>query len=449
MSNHEKQEEIVQFIWPDDFLGFLLERLVFAQGYGADGEASDPGLVDEARKVARAADAVLLFVGLPDSYESEGFDREHLRLPESHDRLVEELARCNDRLVVVLCNGSPVEVPWLESVAALLEVHLGGQAGGSAIAELVFGEVNPSGRLAETFPLSLDDTPCRDWFPGGKHRVEYREGLNVGYRYYSSAGKPVRFPFGFGLSYTTFEYTDLRLSAARISANSVAGFPLLTATVNVRNTGRMAGSEVLQIYVRDLKSAVYRPDRELKGFAKVHIPAGEARTVSIALDRRSFAFFDPGQSAWIVEEGEFEILVCASAEDIRLKGTVMVTSTEKPVASYPAPQGRGPAYDEGAFASLPGSPKPGDFPASLAITMDSPLRDLQGTEVGRQLSQGVKEGIVAMFGQADGASDDTGREKTMRMFQRMVDGLPVRSVAMFSGGKLSLVQLEGMVQMMN
>ena len=291
-------------------------NLSYAPGYTEKGDAADEGLIQEALDIADKADVILICAGLTDMYEVEGIDRKHMRLPAGHDALIQRLAAAHKNLVVVLSNGSPVEMPWVDAVPAILEGYLGGQAGAGALADILTGRVNPSGKLAETFPLKLQDTPAQP-YPGGPTTVEYRESIYVGYRYYDTAGVEVLFPFGHGLSYTTFAYRDLALT---LDGETV------TATFKVKNTGAVAGKETVQLYVRDLQSSLFRPDKELKGFAKVDLAPGEETEVSLTLDQRAFAFYDAGSQDWVVEAGHFEILVGASSRDIRLSAPLHLTA---------------------------------------------------------------------------------------------------------------------------
>ncbi|WP_370621861.1 glycoside hydrolase family 3 C-terminal domain-containing protein [Bacillus sp. JCM 19034] len=235
----------------------------YAQGYHRDQDTIDEQLIEEAKRLAADSDKVILFVGLPDRYESEGYDRQHLHIPENHQRLIEEVATVNENIIAVLSNGAPIEMPWLGNVKGLLEAYLGGQALGGAIADLLFGDANPCGKLAETFPEKLSDNPSYLYFPGDGDRVEYREGIFVGYRYYDTKGVKPLFPFGYGLSYTTFEYLDLRVSKSKFTDNES-----VTCTVQVKNTGSVAGKEIVQLYVKDNESQVSRPEKELKALPK-------------------------------------------------------------------------------------------------------------------------------------------------------------------------------------
>jgi beta-glucosidase len=293
-------------------------ELTYAAGYPTD-NTFQQALIDEAVVLAKAADVALLYVALPTFKESEGYDRADLDLTEQQVALIKAVAAIQPNTIVILNNGAPVTLSdWFEAPAAILEAWMMGQAGGGAIADVLFGKVNPSGKLAETYPLKLADTPAYLNFPGENGVVRYGEGLFIGYRYYDAKGVPVLFPFGYGLSYTTFAYSNPKVSA--MTFKDVDG---VTVSIDVTNTGSVAGKEVVQVYVHDRQSRLARPPKELKGFAKVELQPGETKTVSIPLDFRAFAYYDPAYQQWITEDGEFDILIGASATDIR--GTVTVT----------------------------------------------------------------------------------------------------------------------------
>jgi len=297
-------------------------ELSYAEGYAADGSLQ-PALIEQAVAAARAAEVALIYVALPASKESEGYDRPDLDLTPAQVALIQAVAQAQPKTVVILNNGAPVAMgEWLDGVAAVLEAWMMGQAGGGAVADVLFGRVNPSGKLAETFPLKLADTPAHLNFPGGNGAVLYGEGLFIGYRYYDAKAQPVQFPFGYGGSYTTFAY-----GAPAVSAATFRDVDGLSVTVAVTNTGPVAGKEVVQVYVHDRQAGLVRPDKELKGFAKVDLQPGETKTVTIALDFRAFAYYHPGYQQWITEDGEFEIRVGASAADIRGTATVTLHST--------------------------------------------------------------------------------------------------------------------------
>ena len=293
----------------------LLAPVEFAAGYSLTGE--DETLHAEAVALAKRSDTVLLFVGLPDGDESEGYDRADLELPESQLALIADITAAHPRVVVVLTNGGVVSLePWHDGAAAILETWLLGQAGGGAIAEVIFGQVNPSGRLAESIPLRLQDNPSFLNFPGDGNLVRYGEGVFVGYRYYESADVGVRYPFGHGLSYTSFEYDDLVVSRDG-----------LFASVTVTNTGAVAGKEVVQLYIAPPPSAVRRPARELRGFAKVQLEAGASTRVELALTRRAYSYYDVAASDWVVEEGEYAVQIARSAHEVLLESSVELTAS--------------------------------------------------------------------------------------------------------------------------
>ncbi|MFT8321764.1 MAG: glycoside hydrolase family 3 C-terminal domain-containing protein [Bacillus sp. (in: firmicutes)] len=297
-------------------------NVLYADGYNLKNDAIDEDKINEAKETAAKADKVILFVGLPDRYESEGYDREHLRMPENHRQLIESLAQVNRNIIIVLSNGSPIEMPWLPNVKGVLEGYLGGQALGGAIAELLFGEANPSGKLAETFPKQLSDNPSYLYFPGEGDQVEYREGIFIGYRYYDTKEVEPLFPFGYGLSYTSFEYSNLSISNKEIQDTDS-----VTVRLKVKNIGDKAGKEVVQLYVKDVESNVIRPEKELKGFEKIELQPGQEKLVTFALDKRSFAYYHAGIKDWHVETGEFDILIGKSSRDIILKDKIHVQST--------------------------------------------------------------------------------------------------------------------------
>jgi beta-glucosidase len=279
--------------------------------------------IDEAVQAARAADVALLYVALPGYVESEGYDRPGLDLTRQQVALIRAVCAAQPQTVVILNNGSAVTMTeWIEGAAAVLEAWMPGQAGGGAIADVLWGAVNPSGKLAETFPLRLVDTPAYINYPGGNGEVRYGEGIFIGYRYYDAKEMPVLFPFGYGLSYTTFEYGNPRVSAATF--RDADG---LTVSVDVTNTGQVAGKEIVQVYVHDRRSGLVRPPKELKGFAKIELRPGETKTATIRLDSRAFAYYHPAHWQWITEDGEFDILIGASAADIRFTETVTLQST--------------------------------------------------------------------------------------------------------------------------
>lgn len=292
-------------------------EVIYAKGFPHDGDNASQKETEEAVEAARQADAVVIFAGLPDSYESEGYDRSHLRLPECQNRLIEKVCEVQNNVVVVLHNGSPVELPWADQVSAILEMYLGGEGVGEAADALLYGEEDPSGRLPETFPLCLEHTPAFLNFPGDGENVDYQEGIFTGYRYYEAKKLPVRYPFGHGLSYTEFEYTDLRLSSETAGPGQK-----LTVQADVKNTGKRFGTETVQIYVADRTGTAGRPVKELKGFAKISLAPGEMGTVKIELDERAFQWYHEGMGTWYARTGTYMICAAHSSADVRLTAEI-------------------------------------------------------------------------------------------------------------------------------
>ena len=373
-------------------------KIRYARGYSVADDCATDEMIREAVEAARSARVAVVFAGLPDVYESEGYDRTHMRMPDCQNRLIEAVAAANPNTVVVLYNGSPVEMPWIGSVKAVLEAYLGGQAVGLATVRILFGEVNPSGKLPESFPKKLSDNPSYLFYGGEGDTAEYREGIFVGYRYYDRKETELLFPFGHGLSYTSFDFSDLRLSRERITDQES-----LTATVRVTNTGKRAGKTVVQLYVGDCESSVFRPVRELKGFDKVFLEPGESKDVSFTLDKRSFAYWNTKIHDWHVESGEFRIEIGHSSRDIACCAAVQVDST----AEIPR------RYDVNSiFMDLMQDPR--------ADTVLKPLLD----------------GIREMFMPSDEEQSDAAQEAiSNEMSLAMVKYMPLRSILSFAGEK--------------
>lgn len=301
-----------------------IAKVTYAQGYIENEEHTDETLKAEAIEVAKAADIAVVFVGLPETFESEGFDRNHMRMPACQDELVEAIAEVNANTIVVLHNGSPVEMPWVDKVKGIVETYLGGNAIGAAAVNILYGKVNPSGRLAESFPKKLEDNSSYLFYTGENDNVEYREGVFVGYRYYETKKCDVLFPFGYGLSYTTFAYSNLKMSKDNIDSENET----LTVSVDITNTGQREGSEVVQLYVAPHKGVIIRPVKELKGFSKINLKPGETKTVTFVLDKRSFAYWNNDINEWHVESGKYDIVIGKNSHDDILKETVTVNGVK-------------------------------------------------------------------------------------------------------------------------
>ena len=292
--------------------------ILYATGFGVNDKEPDNNLVESALRVAADADVAVVFAGLPEAIESESFDRHNMKLPECQNYLIEKISEVQKNIVVVLHNGSPVEMPWIDKVKGVLESYLGGEAVGEAQAEILFGLYNPSGKLPETFPVKLSDTPCYQTFPGTFNTVEYRESIFVGYRYYETAKKEVLFPFGHGLSYTEFKYSDLKISASDFTPEA----DKITVTLDVENIGDADGEEAVQIYVSPADKKIWRSDIELKGFTKVFLKKGEKKTVSVTLEKRAFAYYNINEKDFVCDDGKYIIKAGASVADIRLEADI-------------------------------------------------------------------------------------------------------------------------------
>jgi beta-glucosidase len=300
----------------------------YVEGFTADQDTENPVSLKAAVKEAARADVVVVFAGLPDNIESECYDREHMKLPECQNTVINALAEAQPNIVVVLHNGSPVEMPWIGKVKSVLELYLGGQAVGEAAISLLFGETNPSGKLAETFPLRIEDTPAYENFPGDRKTVHYHENVFIGYRYYDYREMNVLFPFGHGLSYTAFQYGNLAFDKSSI--RFINGSETLRVTVDVTNIGKVAGKEVVQLYVEDKTDAAIRPLRELKGFEKLSLAPGETKQAVFTLNERSFAWYNTELNDWYCASGNYRISIGSSSRDIRLYAGVSVTSNVYP-----------------------------------------------------------------------------------------------------------------------
>lgn len=419
---------------------------LYAQGYRVESDAVDEALIKDALDVAGRASHVVVMVGLTDSYESEGFDRLHLGMPNSHDALVRAILEIKPEAVIVLSNGSPVSIPWLASAKAVLEVYLSGQAGGSALWDVVFGDVNPSGKIAETFPVRNEKTAVHQWFPMGPKGVEYRESIYVGYRYFDTAGEQVLFPFGHGLSYTQFEYSN-----AKVSKDVITDQEGVTVTVAITNTGTRAGKEVVQLYVRDKASRIFRPSKELKGFEKVALEAGETKTVSFELDKRAFAYYSVALGDFHAASGSYEILIGASSADIKQFLTVELTSTDGHDSTLDDLSKQLPAYytlspgwtvSKESFEALFGRPIIHD-PVGRRGTfhLNSTVSEIKHTFIGGILYKIIMRQLEKTFANVE--------EKQVAMVRAMVDEMPLRNFAMMSEGKIRRSHVRMLIRLLN
>lgn len=415
---------------------------LYSPGYNKKSSAVSQLLINDACALAKKSDVVLLFIGLTDEYEAEGYDRTTLELPAAHNRLAEEICAVNENVVVVLSGGSPVTMPWLSKVKGLLNAYLGGQAVGAAVCDILTGRQNPCGKLAETYPLSLSDTQCVNYYPGTVMTTEYRDSVYIGYRYYDSAKKDVLFPFGFGLSYTDFKYSGLKISKKKIKDTDE-----LTVSFKVKNTGSVAGAEISQLYVSDVESTIYRPAKELRAFAKTFLEPGEEKEVSLTLSKRAFAYYNVNIHDWHVESGEFGILVGASSRDIRLEGKVTVESTAADVV-VPDYRDVAPEYytaevqtvSDEAFAAVLGHEIPPCERGTEPFTLLDSLERTKNSKWGRIINNVIDKALKAVFKESNSTTD---------MVKAMALQIPIRNFITMSSGVFTEEMAEGLLMILN
>lgn len=308
------------------------DSVSYAQGFHIDEETTDETLLQEAITLAKESDVAVIFAGLPDSFESEGFDRTHLNMPANQNELIARISEVQPNVVVVLHSGSPIAMPWLDKAAGVLQMYLAGQASGGAAVNLLFGDATPCGKLAETFPLHLEDNPSYLNFPGNREKVCYQEGVFIGYRYYDKKKMDVLFPFGYGLSYTDFTYSNMKVT---VNGKNAADVDVIKETdeivvsADITNTGNCDGAEIVQLYIKNPVVYEIRPEKELRDFAKVFLKAGETKTVTFTLNARAFSYYETRIHDWYAESGDYEILLASSSRDIRLQDTVSITGSKK------------------------------------------------------------------------------------------------------------------------
>lgn len=412
----------------DSFRERLGDRVDYVPGYDLKtGEVSDAD-VAAARASAGAAEAVVLILAVPAGAEAEGVDRSSLEMPAGFARLVDAVIDANPRTAVVLVNGAPLELPWADRPAALVEAYLGGQAAGSALVDVLFGDAEPGGRLAESFPLSAADLPASANFPTTRTQAQYRETLHVGYRFHDTFDAAPRFPFGHGLSYTTFEYRDLVVTV--VGEEVVVDF-------EVANVGTRRGSDVPQLYVAARTGGVARPAQELRAFRKLELEPGETRSVSMPLAREAFAHWDRTGQRWAVEAGAYQIRIGASSRDIRLSTSVTIASSDEIAA---APGTTGAVATDAEFAALLGHAVP-TARGLLPYTADSTIDDLRSTWLGRRL----RSALLAMVSKQipDGGDD------MQSMLDAVVGGMPLRAMVASAGGRLSFEVLDTAIAVLN
>lgn len=378
----------------------------FSSGYNTAGE-TDEAKIAEAVQNAKNAELVILFAGLPDSYESEGYDRANLDMPAGHNKLIAEVAKVNKNVVVVLMNGAAVSMPWKNDVSAIVEAYLGGQAGGGAIADVLTGKVNPSGKLSETFPARVEDTPAAIDFPSRDGNANYGEGIFIGYRYYDKKKIEPIFPFGYGLSYTTFGYSDINTNTT-----SAKDSDDITISVKVKNTGKIAGKEVVQLYVHEQETEIARPENELKHFEKVSLLPGEEKTVSFKLTSRDFAYYNAKSHDWVVKSGKFDVLVGSSSRNLPLKQTIDIQSTR---------------------------------PAKVVLTRESLFKEFKKAPN----SEAIYAQIVQSFTGATKKAETEDEKKAAAFLEAMLADMPINKFLLLSGGKFTEENLNAILKAVN
>ena len=416
--------------------------VTYAQGYKKGTEQVDDALVAEALAAAKAADVAVVFAGLTEEFEGEGYDRANIEMPANHNQLIEQVAAANPNTVVVLAGGSVIHMPWLNSAKALLNSGLSGQAGGKAVARILTGAVCPSGKTSETYPLSFEDNPTYGNYPGQPVVSEHKESVYIGYRYYDTAEKEVLFPFGYGLSYTTFEYSDLELSSSNIKDTDD-----LTVTFKIKNTGDVDGAEIAEIYVADQESTIFRPKKELRAFKKVFLKAREEKEVSVTLSKRAFAFYNVELQDWQVETGLFDIMVGASSRDIRLTKAVNIISDC--TAAVPDYRKTAPAYytadlaamDDAQWTAVYGKALPArERDTTKPIDLYNCLDDASHTKWGGKICRLISK-VVGKFGSAENGDG--------QMLAAMATQIPIRNFIAMSMGVFSPKMAEGLLMILN
>lgn len=390
-----------------------LANVTFAQGYQDEKDEVVKELQDEAVKTAADADVAVLFIGLPDNFESEGYDRKHMNLPNCQNELVQKVLEVQKNVVIVLHNGSPVIMPWKDRVSGILEAYLGGEAVGRAAAEVLAGIKNPCGRLAETFPLRLEDTPCYLTYGKGFDNADYKEGVFVGYRYYTSRKMKTAFPFGYGLSYTTFEYSNLFLNKKEVTDKDT-----VEVSVKVKNTGSRAGKTVVQLYVEAPETEVVRPIRELRGFEKIFLEAGEEKTVTFTLDGRAFAYWNTLIHDWYAEEGAYKVMIGENADQMCVGEEITVHTTKELPKTY-----------------------------SLNTCLGELMRDPKAQAVMAPFMQDMAQNQAAAE-MAEAQENDESGVVNQEMMAAMMEGMPLRQLLSFVPG-IKREMLEQMVDALN
>ena len=351
-------------------------KVDYAKGYERIESENDISLREEAIKLAQKSEIAVIFAGLTENYESEGMDRTTLELPQNQNKLIKEICKINENVVVVLSNGSPVTMPWKEKVKAIITGYLGGEAGARAMVNCLLGKVNPSGKLAETYPLKLEDTPCYKNYPGTEVSVEYKEAIFVGYRYYDTNNVEVLYPFGYGLSYTNFEYSKLHIEEKDD----------IYVSFTIKNIGNVIGKEIAQIYISQEDSIIFKPKKELKGFEKIELKPGEEKSITVVLSKKDFEYYNVETKKWEIESGKYKILVGKSSKDIVLEQEIEIKSNNNEMNkkfSEVYKKGNIQNVTDEEFEQLLGYKIPKRHISLDEITEENTLEQLKNTKVGK------------------------------------------------------------------
>lgn len=366
-------------------------KFEYAKGYERIDLKNDKKLLEEAIKIAEKNEIVIVFAGLTENYESEGIDRKNIDIPINQNKLIQEICKVNNNVIVVLSNGSPIAMPWKDNVKAIITGYLGGEAGGRAIVNCLIGKVNPSGKLSESYPKDLSDTPCYNYYPGTELISEYKESIYVGYRYYDKVNKEVLFPFGFGLSYTQFQYSNLKVNKYDDK---------IEVKFKIKNIGKVTGKEIAQIYISQIESKIYKPNKELKEFVKIELSPNEEKEIAVKLNRKSFEYYNTETKSWKIEEGTYQIQIGKSSRDIVLKQEIYINSRDKKISKrYPQKyyDGNIQNISDEDFERLLGYKLPEKHLNIENVTDENTLEQIKDTKVGKIIYKNQIEKMNNLF----------------------------------------------------
>ena len=389
----------------------------------------------------------VIFAGLTDIYESEGFDREHMHMPPAHNILIEEVAKANKNTVVILSGGSPVEMPWADKVKGIVNTYLGGEGGAEALVDILYGNANPCGKLAETYPISLKDTPSYCYFNDDDKIAKYKEGIYIGYRYYDSADVKVLYPFGFGLSYTTFQYKNFIMSNKLITPDQG-----IIAKITIKNTGSVDGAEIVQLYQGCKDSSVFRPSKELIGFEKIYLKSGEEKSISFTINSKDFSYYNIEENRWYTENGKYNIMVGSCSRDIKITQEVLLKSHpsqrtmdySKNSSIYDDPKKVKKAVkDEEFYGLFKDSNTLQSRDNDNICTMNTTIEDVLDTDTGRKLYEG-QYNKLSEFTKGLRKNDPM-----VKMSKTIILEMPIRSIIMFSSGQITYNDVNDIVKKIN